>query len=105
MKPSNGKKRKKADDTEPNTNGYEENQSKSSNSVDDFNIRSKLQCKLGEADEIMSSQSRIGSQVPEEPKHNPPLIVITDGTSICICKGCDQAITPEQKIYPNNMVF
>ena len=98
-------KRKKADDTEPNTNGCEYSNSKSSNLVDDFNIRSKLQHKLGEAEEIMSSQFHIGSQVPEEPKHNPPLIVITDGMSIYICNGCDQAITPEQKIYPNNIVF
>ena len=105
MKPRNGKKRKKADDTEPKTNGYEENKTKSSNSVDDFNIRRKLQLKLGEADEIMSSLSHTGSQIPEELRHNPPLIVITDGTSIRICNGCDKAITPEHKIYPNNMVF
>ena len=61
MKTRNGKKRKKADDTEPKRNGYEENKTKSSNSVDDFNIRRKLQIKLGEADEIMSSLSHTGS--------------------------------------------
>ena len=83
------KKRKKTDDTEAYTNGCEDSNSKSSNLVDDFNIRSKLQCKLGETEEIMSSQFHISSQVPEEPKHNPPLIVITDGKSIRICKGYD----------------
>ena len=36
---------------------------------------------------------------------NPPIVILTTGTNIRMCKGCGKAITWNDKQYPHNMVF
>ena len=67
----------------------------------------KLQKRLNMAAQVLEGNSGMQQQqpVPQLPQKNPPVVVITDGTNIRVCKGCDKAITPEEKHYPANMVF
>ena len=54
-------------------------------------------------------QNAQNNQVPNNVKDyspcNPPVVILTDGTNISMCKGCGKKITKEQREYPNNMVF
>ena len=54
-------------------------------------------------------QNAQNNQVPNNVKdyspHNPPVVILTDGTNISMCKGCGKKFTKEQREYPNNMVF
>ena len=36
---------------------------------------------------------------------NPPILKFTTGLAICMCAGCRNTITHDQKTYPYNMVF
>ena len=36
---------------------------------------------------------------------NPPILKFTTGLAICVCAGCRNTITHDQKTYPYNMVF
>ena len=36
---------------------------------------------------------------------NPPVVIFTDGLGIKICQGCGKGITPDQQLFPSNMVF
>ena len=36
---------------------------------------------------------------------NPPVVILTNGTNIQMCKGCGKAITFHDKQYLHNMVF
>ena len=36
---------------------------------------------------------------------NPPIMILTNGTNIRMCKGCGKPITWNDKQYPHNMVF
>ena len=42
---------------------------------------------------------------PAAPKNNLPIIIITDGTNIHICKGCDKNYNSRAEALPHNMVF
>ena len=70
--------------------------------------------KLAMASDVMSGclnppQNAQNNQVPNNVKdyspHNPPVVILTDGTNISICKGCGKNFSKEQREYPNNMVF
>ena len=57
----------------------------------------------------LNPQNAQNNQVPNNVKDyspcNPPVVILTDGTNISMCKGCGKKITKEQRKYPNNMVF
>ena len=38
-------------------------------------------------------------------KENPPVVIITDGLGIHVCKGCPKGIQKDEQKYPRNMVF
>ena len=75
---------------------------------------SSLKQKLAMASDVISGHVNIPQNKQNEPvqnnkedysPHNPPVVVLTDGTNISTCKGCTKNITKEQRKYPNNMVF
>ena len=73
---------------------------------------SSLKQKLATASDVISGRlNPQNNQVPNNVNvkdyspHNPPVVILTDGTNISMCKGCGKKITKEQRKYPNNMVF
>ena len=52
-----------------------------------------------------SQNNQVPNNVKDYSPHNPPVVILTDGTNISMCKGCCKKITKEQREYPNNMVF
>ena len=74
---------------------------------------SSLKQKLAMASDVISGhlnpQNAQNNQVPNNVKDyspcNPPVVILTDGTNISMCKGCGKKIAKEQRKYPNNMVF
>ena len=76
----------------------------------------QLECKAKQAEKVIAgidvdenedetnngsnAGKRRASQLP-----NPPVVIFTDGFGIKICKGCGKGITPDQQLYPSNMMF
>ena len=73
---------------------------------------SSLKQKLAMASDVISRRlNPENNKVPNNVNvkdyspHNPPVVILTDGTNISTCKGCGKKNTKEQRKYPNNMVF
>ena len=52
-----------------------------------------------------SQNNQVPNNVKDYSPHNPPVVILTDGTNISMCKGCGKKIMKEQREYPNNIIF
>ena len=73
---------------------------------------SSLKQKLAMASDVISGRlnpenNKVPNNVNDKDfsPHNPPVVILTDGTIISMCKDCGKKITKEQGEYPNNIVF
>ena len=68
---------------------------------------SSLKQKLAMASDVICGRVNIPQNEPVQNNkagyspHNPPVVVLTDGTNISRCKGCTKKITTEERKYPN----
>ena len=48
---------------------------------------------------------RVKMEKDKKGKENPPVVIITDGLGIHVCKECPKGVQKDEQKYPRNMVF